>query len=307
LKGLVFDIQRYSIHDGPGIRTVVFLKGCPLNCLWCCNPESQRMRPELEFRSTLCQQCGKCISVCPEGAINPDVHILPIEKIDRLKCTNCGECVQICPNDALRMSGQWRESEEVFQDCLKDAHAFRRSTGGVTLSGGEPLLQPEFTFEILSKLFDRNIHTAIETTGYAPWKMIESLIPYINLFLFDIKHMNPEKHMAFTGVSNKLPLENLYRLGKTHANIVIRIPFIPGYNDDLENLNAIASLAVGLSVSEVHIMPFHQLGKSKYDRFGYNYQMKNLNGVLESEKSRFALQKALTFFSEAGFTARIGG
>jgi pyruvate formate lyase activating enzyme len=307
LKGLVFDLQRYSIHDGPGIRTVVFLKGCPLHCLWCCNPESQRMEPELEFRASLCQQCGKCISICPEDAIHPDVHISAAEKIDHKKCTNCGECVKVCPNEALRLSGMWLDSEEVFRQCIKDANDFRRSGGGVTLSGGEPLVQPEFALEVLQKLYNRNVHTAVETTGFTRWESIEPLLPFTNLFLFDIKHIQSEKHFAFTGVANERILVNLEKLARSPVEIIIRIPIIPGINDDLENLNSIAILAVRLSIPEVHLMPFHQFGKEKYSRFGYLYSLAGMKAVQDTEEGRKSLLEAQTIFSKVGITAKIGG
>jgi pyruvate formate lyase activating enzyme len=307
LNGLIFNLQRYSLHDGPGIRTVVFLKGCPLHCLWCCNPESQRMEPELEFRPSLCKKCGACISACPEDAIHPNVDCIPAEKINRGKCTLCGKCVSVCPNEALRISGQWMDPEKVFDECLKDADVYRRSGGGVTLSGGEPLFQPEFSLELLQKLFNRGIHTAIETSGFASWETFETIIPYIDLFLFDIKHTNSQKHAAITGIPNEGIIGNLNKLASRSKKIILRIPLIPGFNDDIENLNSIVKLSTSLSINEINLMPFHQFGKEKYVRFGSQYSLMELKGLQDTEGGRKVLLDAQILFSEAGINTVIGG
>ena len=265
------------------------------------------MEPELEFRPSLCQKCGVCISACPENAIHADVDILPLEKVDRKKCTVCGDCVKVCPNEALRISGRWMDSNDVFDECLKDADAFRRSGGGVTLSGGEPLLQPEFSLELLQKLYDRNIHTAMETTGYADWESIEPLLPYVDLFLFDVKQTNSQKHSALTGAPNEEILENLNKLASKSAQIILRIPFIPGYNDDIENLKSIAALAIRLSIKEIHLMPFHQFGKDKYERFGSQYPLMDLKGVQDSDEGRKHLYEIQEDFNNAGINTAIGG
>jgi pyruvate formate lyase activating enzyme len=307
LKGLIFDLQRYSIHDGPGIRTVVFLKGCPLNCLWCCNPESQAPDPELEFRYSLCRKCGRCIAACPENAIHADVNIEPSAKIDRNKCTLCAACVQVCPNNALRITGEWAESDDILEQCLKDSDTYRRSGGGVTLSGGEPLFQPAFSLELLEKLYNRNIHTAIETTGYASWDTLESFLPWTDLFLFDIKHMNPVKHLEFTGVSNRSILENLERLINHKANVILRFPIIPGLNDDNETIEALGSLAIRHSINEVHLMPFHQLGKEKYRRIGRNYALDSMPAYFENADQEYKLQTIQNAFQRKGIRTQIGG
>lgn len=307
MKGLVFDLQRYSIHDGPGIRTVVFLKGCPLQCQWCCNPESQRMMPELEFRFSLCQQCGQCISACPVNAVNPDVTVQPMQKIDRNICTLCGECVKVCPTGALRMAGQWLESNEIMDRCLQDADAYRRSGGGVTLSGGEPLAQPDFSVELLQQLYDRNIHTSVETTGFGSWENLEKFLPVTDLFLFDIKHLNPQIHLQLTGVSNQLILHNLENLVNHSANIILRIPVIPGLNDDRENMEKLLSLAMEYSIKEVHLMPFHQLGREKYDRIGENYLLKSLPAVFETPGYLQKMDTIRSAFIDRGIEINIGG
>lgn len=307
MKGLVFNIQRYSIHDGPGIRTVVFLKGCPLHCLWCCNPESQNQQPELDFNRLLCQKCGKCIEVCPVEAIHPDVHIDPLRKIDRQICTLCGECVRVCPSDAQRIIGEWMESETVLQTCLKDDALYRRSGGGITLSGGEPLAQPEFSVELLEKLYERNIHTAIETSGVIHWKIISEIIPFTNLFLYDIKHTDPIKLQTLTGMQNDLAISNLIKLIDHPVQIILRVPIIPTINDDPENLRQIASLTESIGIREVHLMPFHQYAKDKYYRLGMDYSLHNQKGLTEQKSGKQILELAQSIFSEKGLIVHIGG
>lgn len=307
MKGLVFNIQRYSIHDGPGIRTVVFLKGCPLHCLWCCNPESQNPLPELDFNRLLCQECGKCIQVCPVEAIHPDVHIDPLRKIDRQTCTLCGECVRVCPSEALRIIGEWMEPETVLQTCLKDDAIYRRSDGGVTLSGGEPLAQPEFSVELLEKLYARNIHTAIETSGVIRWNIFSGILPFTNLFLYDIKHTDPIKLLTMTGMKNDLAISNLVKLVDHPVQIILRVPIIPTINDDPENLSQIASFAERIGIREVHIMPFHQYGKDKYYRLGMDYSLHNQLSLMEQESGEQILDLARSIFSEKGLIVHIGG
>jgi len=307
LNGLILNIQRYSIHDGPGIRTVVFLKGCPLRCSWCCNPESQLPFQELEFRGSLCQHFGKCISVCPHNAINPDPFVDDLLKIDRSLCTNCGECTLICPNDALSLAGQWMMPEELLIECLKDKDAFRRSGGGVTISGGEPFVQPDFLKALINLLHQNNVHTAIETCGYADWKVIENIVPFINSFLFDLKIIDPNLHAEFTGVSNSIILSNLIKLAKLTSNIVLRVPLIPGLNDDEKNLRSIARIAIENEITEIHLMPFHQLGKDKYLRFGHPYKISEIVPFpTKLEESKW-IETRLRIFTEAGLSTQIGG
>ncbi|GAP20155.1 glycyl-radical enzyme activating protein [Leptolinea tardivitalis] len=307
MKGLVFDLQRYSIHDGPGIRTVVFLKGCPLDCPWCCNPESQNPEQELEFRSSLCQQCGTCISVCPSTAINLNVQIDPLEKIDRSLCTLCEACIQACPSRALRISGTWMETSDVLAQCLKDADTYRRSGGGITLSGGEPLYQPDFSLDLLQSFYNRNIHTAMETTGYAPWDTIEAFLPVTDLFLFDIKHTNPEKHNQLTGVPNTLILENLVKLCQNSATVVIRFPVIPGLNDDDENILAIMKIATDNGINQIHLMPYHQFGREKYRRLGRSYPLETNPLFGKQADLLYRLEKIHTMYTQHGIDCQVGG
>lgn len=307
MKGTVFNLQRYSLHDGPGIRTVVFLKGCPLRCPWCCNPESQSFLPEVEFRETLCHCCSLCIAVCPLGAINPDQGPSAAFKIDRLLCDHCGRCAEACPHGALRLVGEERSVEEVLLEVLKDAVYYRRSGGGVTLSGGEPMAQPDFSRELLRAFYDRNLHTALETTGCASWSRYEEVLPYTDLFLFDLKHLDPGTHLRLTGVSNETILENARRLAREGASITLRVPLLPDVNLEEGHLQAIAEFAVSIAVAEVHLMSFHQLGKDKYRRLDKSYSLKRLPGLRESPEGPQMIARALEIMSRHGLSAHEGG
>ena len=268
VKGIIFNIQGYSIHDGPGIRTNVFLKGCFLRCAWCQNPESQSLKPELFYFKEKCTGCGRCVDVCPEHAIRV---IEALSNTDRNRCRGCGQCVQVCPNEARSLVGKEITAEEVFQRVKKDELFYKRSKGGVTLTGGEPLFQPDFSKKLLSLCREAGIHTALETCGYASWETLKDLLQYVDLVLFDLKHMNSEKHREYTGVSNNLILENIRKI---HHDLKIpvraRIPVIPGYTDSDENIRATAGfIAKELSASvPVHLLAYHQLGGTKYERLG---------------------------------------
>ncbi len=226
VKGTIFNIQRYSIHDGPGIRTTVFFKGCPLRCLWCQNPESQTFQQELFFNRDRCTGCGRCLPACPEKAIE---IVEGRSRTLRTLCNVCGACAEVCPEEARVLMGKVVSAKEVFAEVDKDAVFYERSGGGVTLSGGEPLAQPEFAIEILSLCKNAGIHTAIETCGHAPWETVERVLKVVDLVLYDLKHMDPVEHRKITGVSNALALENLKRVYReSHLALSIRIPVIPG-------------------------------------------------------------------------------
>lgn len=307
LNGVVTHIQRYSIHDGPGIRTVVFFKGCPLACQWCCNPETQSFQPELEFIHNLCQKCGRCIMVCPEQAVNTDLNCVENLKIDRSKCTLCKKCVQGCPTGALRVIGESMDVNEIFDLVQKDAAYYRRSNGGVTLSGGEPLSQPEFAFKVLQRFHNANIHTAIETCGMVPWKIFEKILPFTDLFLYDIKHMDSKKHIELTGSSNQIILNNLNWLSEKKANIVLRLPMIPEKNMDVDNIQALANLVKKLNIHEIDLMPFHQMGKDKYTHLGKKYQMADQLDLRLNEKARKELNKIQELLQSEKTKVVIGG
>lgn len=307
MKGVITNIQRYSIHDGPGIRTVVFFKGCPLQCLWCCNPETQSFQPELEFIKNLCTYCGKCIEICQPNAINSKIHCNEDEKINRTLCTLCGDCVKTCPSGALRFVGEKKSVEEVIDVILKDRAFYRRSGGGVTLSGGEPLSQPEFAQALLHKCHDHNIHTAIETCGDAPKEVFEKIIAETDLFLFDIKHIDCDQHKILTGVSNKSLIANLSWLRMNSAQVILRLPVIPGINSTEENMLAIAELTQHLKINEIHLLPFHQLGRDKYRHLGRTYQLVEKKELLLDQNGRNTLIEARGIFERNRIKVYIGG
>jgi pyruvate formate lyase activating enzyme len=265
-RGVIFNIQTYSIHDGPGIRTTVFIKGCPLKCVWCQNPESQMVTPQLFFNSETCVGCGKCLQVCPEGAIRLDEGK---SWTNRDICRGVGKCVEVCPNEARNIAGRYVTAGEVFKEVMEDKIFYERSGGGVTLGGGEPLASPEFTNSLLRLCKKADIHTALDTCGYAKWEIMKQILQYVDLVLYDLKHMDPVAHKLFTGVSNEVILENARRVRRElHIPVLARVPVIPGYNDSMENMGATGRfIATELGVStEVHLLPYHKLGEMKYHR-----------------------------------------
>lgn len=264
--GIVFDIKRFSIKDGPRIRTSVFLKGCPLRCVWCHNPESQWMTPELCFTPEKCIGCERCLTHCPRHChrMENGAHVL-----DRKNCTRCGHCAAGCPSDALEMAGRETDVAAVMTEVLSDRIFYRKSGGGLTLNGGEPMMQFEFTRELLAAAKAEGISTALDTCGYAPWREFRELLSLADLFLYDFKTVDPELHRELTGRDNSLILENLRKLDEAGAAIFLRCPLVPGVNDDRSHLAAIAELAETLSgVKEVTLEPYHPLGVEKSVRFG---------------------------------------
>lgn len=261
MDGCVFDIQRFSIHDGPGIRTIVFLKGCPLHCRWCCNPESMRPEPELLFNPGLCIGCGQCRRVCPAGALGD-------AGVDRGRCTGCGACVEECYADALFMKGRIMTPGEVAAAALRDAPFYARTGGGVTFSGGEPLLQIDFLEETLRLCRDKGLNTAIETCGHVPWESIERIAPLVDVFLFDIKSTDDGAHLAYTGAGCGRIMENCERLVKIANRVIVRIPVVPEFNFSAEALTDIVRFAERIGVGEVHFLPYHRMAASKYAFLG---------------------------------------
>lgn len=300
--GIIFDIQHYSIHDGPGIRTTVFLKGCPLNCLWCQNPESQSHHPVLFFHYDRCGGCGRCKAVCPQNAIE---IIGQKSSNDRNICDNCGECIPVCPNEARIMKGEKISAAAVFEEVKKDAIFYQNSQGGVTISGGDPLAQPEFVRELSEFCRRDDIHVALETCGFAPWKSIEKIMGEVDLVLYDFKHMDPAAHKVCTGVSNACILENALRVyhdlkKKIHA----RVPVVSGYNDSCDNIRQTAAFIankLGGDV-EVHLLPYHPLGKDKYLRLEKSYACEDVLPPLDEH-----MQVLLTIVKDHGLVGRIGG
>lgn len=306
-EGIIFDIQRYSIHDGPGIRTVVFFKGCPLRCAWCSNPEGQQAAPAIEFFAAHCQRCGHCLEVCPQAAINGDLDCAPVGKLDRTACNLCGRCTEACAHAALKVSGRTVTAADVLAEVKKDRGFYRKSGGGVTLSGGEPLAQPAFAAEILRRCGDANIHTAVETCGYASEDVFRRVVDAADLVLFDLKHMDPAAHAQGTGVSNGPVLANLEQLVRWGKPVLARVPLIPGWNDGPGNLSAVAALLAHLGIRDVHLMPFHQLGKDKYRRLGMRYELPDVPSVLGAANGRATVLSAKTVLESAGLAVQIGG
>jgi pyruvate formate lyase activating enzyme len=279
VTGKIFDIQGFSVQDGPGIRTTVFLKGCPLRCPWCHSPESQQFYAQLSWISTRCigiAQCGKCLDACPKKAITParfTRHAATREEIqhihiDRSLCDNCGDCAAVCYPKALYICGTDYSVEELLKRVLKDMPFYEHSGGGVTLSGGEPLCQPEFILQLLTRLKECGIHTALDTSGYAPYEVIERILPHTDLFLYDLKHMDSEQHRMVTGVKNELILENARKIAHARGKIQVRIPVIPDFNDSEENIRETGNFckSLGEALTIVQLLPYHNLGAMKHQR-----------------------------------------
>jgi pyruvate formate lyase activating enzyme len=307
ILGVITNIQVYSLHDGPGVRTLVFLKGCPLRCDWCCNPECIGRDLEIEYYSSKCIKCCACFRACTRNAVNPDPELKSGFKIDKTLCDGCGDCVKACPAEALKWVGKVVTVNEVMEKVRKDKCFYLTSKGGITISGGEPLYQPQFTRELLKRAHEENIDTAIETCGYAPWKHYDQILPYLDLILFDIKHMNPVRHKQMTGVSNRLILSNLKKLSKSGIPVVIRLPLIPGFNLDRDNIEkTVEFLSTIDNIVEVNLMPFHQLGKDKYQRLCRQYSLKELK-ALESADGMSRVKSIKNRLESHGLTVTIGG
>ena len=279
LTGKVYDIQGFSVQDGPGIRTTVFMKGCPLRCPWCHSPESQGFPTQLLWMSMKCvglDACTKCLDACTKGAISPGQttesgttreqirHI----HIDRTICDHCGDCAEVCYRNALYMCGTDYTAEDLLDRVLKDKPFFEQSGGGATISGGEPLSQPEFVLQLLQRLKECGIHTAVDTTGYAKYDIIKKILPHTDLFLYDLKHMDSRQHEIVTGVPNELILENAGKIAKDGGKIQIRIPIVPDFNDSAESVRETGRFcrSLGDAVTVIQLLPYHNLGVMKYQR-----------------------------------------
>ncbi len=301
MKGLIYDIQKFAIHDGPGIRTLVFMKGCPLKCLWCSTPQTQKSSPDLLYIEVHCNFCHSCVDACPKEAIK--ISEEGKIKIDRNLCNTCGECVEICQNEALKIAGDERTVEVLYQEIVKDSPFFRRSDGGVTIGGGEPTMQPEFVSTLLIEFKKTFIHTALETCGYAKWENLEMILEHIDFLYFDIKHMDPLEHKKITGVSNELILENVKKASKMRP-IIIRIPLIPGLNDSEENLLNTAKFAakLGKNLLRIEILPYHKFGTGTYKQLGREYKLEDIEPPSEEY-----MNKLKKIIESCGVKVQIGG
>lgn len=272
VKGLIFDLQKFSLHDGPGIRTTVFMKGCPLRCQWCSNPESKNFFPELIARDINCKRCGACLRVCPNGAIK--ILKNARRKIDRKKCKSCLLCADSCIYGALKRCGQYMTAQEVLSEVIQDKIFYKNSGGGVTLSGGEPLFQGEFAANFLAECKREGLHTVLETSGHCPWREMEKSLEYVDLILFDIKHLNSTIHKKTTGINNSLILKNLQSASKKNK-IWLRVPLIAEFNDSEEHIRQVAALGSYIGAEKISLLPYHEGGKKKSEQLGKMYKFNN--------------------------------
>lgn len=266
---MITNIQRFSIHDGSGIRTTVFFKGCPLHCAWCSNPETQHHEPEMMRKGNGCVHCGACVEACPHGGLmweDGAIRIVPGN------CQQCGKCITVCPQGLLELCGQELSADQILSIVLRDRPFYEASGGGLTLSGGEPLLQPVLALELLRGARNNGISTAIETCLYAPFAAIEQLLPWLDEIYFDCKHMDSEKHLRFTGKGNEQILENISRLLLLRPDAHARIPVIPGFNDSPEDIRCICNGMKQLGIHEAELMRYHRLGDGKYSALGRQCQ-----------------------------------
>ena len=303
IKGTVLRIEKSSIFDGDGLRTVLFMKGCPLRCLWCSTPESQRMEPERGFELKKCLHCGRCVPFCEHGAI---VFKEGRPFLDRSKCAGCLKCADFCPGSAVVPYGAEMTAEEAVREIAKDEMFYFHSGGGVTVSGGEPLMQSRFVCEVFKGCSKRGIDCAIETSFYAPWEDIERLLPYVSLMHIDIKHPDDARHLAVTGVSNRLILENIRRADDAPQkfDIITRTPLIPGINDSDEDIAKLAQIVKGIKkLRWMEFLAYHRLGAETYKRLERPYALEGT----ETPTPEHMTQKAQLFKNLAGTRVKING
>jgi len=298
-KGLVFDIKKFAIDDGPGIRTTIFLKGCPLRCSWCHNPEGQTSAPEIMYRQKKCIRCEECAVACPNQAVFFTEQKLAI---NRKICSLCEICAKNCPSGALELVGKETSVDEIMRELNKDSTFYDESKGGITISGGEPLLQIDFTAAILNECKKRSIHTAVDTCGYASLKAIEIIKDKADLFLYDLKIMNDTKHRKYTGKSNKQILRNFKILANNGSDLLVRLPIIPGINDDRKNIQETADFVFLNGAKRVCLLPYHRAGIEKYRSLGKRYDLNSIRPP--SEQKLNAIKEQL---EASGLIVKIGG
>ena len=308
---LVSHIQRFSVNDGPGIRTCVFLKGCPLHCEWCHNPETIGHEPEIYWKRRLCVQCGACLDACPKGAINPpispDLTRDPesgYQKIIREKCDRCMACIDRCKYEALSLVGTPMTVGEIIDEVERDREFYDNSMGGMTLSGGEPTAHADFAIDLLKAAKEVNLHTCLDTNGFAPWDVLHHMVTYVDIILFDLKHIDPGPHQGKTGVNNKTILTNLARLCGINKEIWVRIPVIPDFNDGLEVHERTAEFLSSLPgpIARVDLLAYHNWCQDKYDWLGIHWSMQAIQALDPS-----LLKRAVSIYEKQGLTTTIGG
>ncbi len=289
-KGLVSNIQHFSVHDGPGIRTIVFLKGCNMKCLWCSNPEMIGKKPELMYTENVCLGCGFCIKACSNKVISKGKN--DKINIDKLLCIGCALCAEACPSHALSINGVLMTVDEVLDELKKDEVFYESSSGGITVSGGEPFLQTVFLHKLLKACKDNDMHTAVETAGNYNMKDVDDILKYVDLFLYDIKIYDNDMHKVATGVSNNIIIENIKYLRENNKEVIIRVPLIPNYSATEDNIRQIGLLAKTLNIGKVHLLPYHEYGKEKYNKIHQVYKLMDVKILdnIQIDKFRSILQ-----------------
>jgi pyruvate formate lyase activating enzyme len=300
--GLVSHIQKYSLHDGPGIRTTIFFKGCPLQCAWCHNPENISAQPQVLVMKERCVRCGACRAVCPQNNASAP-NGAPMDAPKPFHCLACGACVEACPTGARTLVGRRLGLQNLLQEILTDRIFYDDSKGGVTFSGGEPLAQSEFLQAALLECRRRGVHAAVDTCGLAARDTLLALAPLVDLFLYDLKFLDETRHREFCGASNRIILENLRALAETQAQIWVRVPVIPSVNDRTEELEALAGFVASLpAVRQVNLLPYHRTGMHKFERLAQAYRLPDLTPPSAGE-----MERAAAPFRALGLQTRIGG